>query len=95
MFLEVDADAKGFQFPDRFQALRGVSGKPGYGFYQHLIDASLSAIRKKALEILPSLCGSTGDPFIRIDINQLPLVMCSDHFSVMIVLCGEAVDLVI
>ena len=50
MLFEVNADTKRFQFPDRFQALRGISSEPGDRFYQHLIDASLSAIGKKSLE---------------------------------------------
>lgn len=52
MFLEEDADPKGFEFPDSIQALGGISRESGYGLHQHLIDSSVPAICKQSLEIL-------------------------------------------
>ena len=95
MFLEEHADAKGFQFPDSFQAFGGISSEPGNGLHQHLIDSSFSAICKKPLKILSFLGGGTGDALIRINLNQFPSVMVSDQVMIMGLLRSKAVQLVI
>ena len=95
MFLEEDADPKGFEFPDSFQTFGGISRESGYGLHQHLIDSSIPTVCKQSLEILPFFRGGSGDAFICIDVHQLPLVMGSNHFHIVAVLRSKAVDLVI
>ena len=95
MFLEEDADPKGFEFPDSFQTLGGISRESGYGLHQHLIDSSVPAVRKQSLKILPFFRGGPGDAFICVYFCKLPVIMLSDIVIVIALLGCEAVELIL
>jgi hypothetical protein len=95
MFFEEHTDAQFFQFPDVLQTLFRISGEPGYGLYEDLIDPSFTAVRQHSLEVIPLGGGGSRDAFICIDLRKLPVIMLADVFIVIALLGCETVELVI
>ena len=95
MFFEEHTDAQFFQFPDVLQTLFRISGEPGYGLYEDLIDPSFTAVRQHSLEIIPLGGGGSRDAFICIDLRKLPAVVFSDVVIVIGLLGSEAVELIL
>lgn len=90
LFFKINADAQFLQLPYRFQKGHGISGKPGYGLGDDVIDLSGTAVGEHPLEILPAVSGA-GLGFVGVNAHILPAVMVADVGAVMIHLGRQGV----
>ena len=84
-----------FQLADRIEGVYRIPGKPGEGFCNNKVSLSVQGIGDHAAESFPAADGSAAQTFIRIDIYQYPIRVVADHSLKVILLGGDAVQLLI
>ena len=95
LLFKKDRNPQALQFPDRLNAVLAVPGKPRQGFHQYLVNLSGSAVRHKALEIVPLIRAGPGDALIGVDVHELPVGVGLDQLGIVLHLGGKRVALVV
>ena len=95
LFLKADTDIQRLQLPDCLQALLGVSGEPGGGLDQDLVDPPSPAVRQETLKVVPLFRGGPGDPLVGVHIHEFPVWVAGDQLRIVSVLGGEGVQLIL
>lgn len=95
LFLKADADIQRLQLPNRLQAFLGVSGKPGGGLDQDLVDPPSPAVRQEPLKVVPLFRGGSSDPLVGVYVHELPVRVAGNQLRIVGVLGGEGVQLIL
>ena len=94
LFLEQDADAKFFEFPDGCKAVFRIPSKAGNGLDQNAVDFSFPTILHHALKIFALFDRRAGDALIGVNINHFPIRIAGDQFRIVLILHAIGAELI-
>ena len=83
LFFKENRDVLFLQFPNIFQAIQGVSGKPADGLGNDHINVSVHAVLDHAVKFLPLFRICSSDPVISINPGQFPFRILLDKLRIM------------
>ena len=93
LFLKDDADAHQLELTDELDAFRSISGEPGDGLGDDVVNLAASAIPDHPLELVTLIRSGTRDALVGIDVHELPFGLAHDHLRVHPLLHGVAGEL--
>ena len=95
LFLEQDADAKFFEFPDGCKAVFRIPSKAGNGLDQNAVDFSFPTILHHALKIFALFDRRAGDALIGVNINHFPVWVIGNKLGIILILDAIGVELIL
>ena len=95
LFLELDADAKLFEFPNGCKAVLCISGEPGDALDQNAVDFSFPAILHHALKIFALFNRRAGDALIGVNIDHFPIRVVRNKLGIILILDAIGVELIL
>ena len=95
LFLELDADAKLFEFPNGCKAVLCISGEPGDALDQNAVDFSFPAILHHALKVFALFNRRAGDALIGVNIDHFPIRVVRNKLGIILILDAIGVELIL